>query len=247
MPSLLLLHGFTGAPSSWAAVLESLPAGTRSEAPWLVGHGRPPAAPTVTSFEEEVERLAGLLAQDTRWVLAGYSLGARLGLALLQSHAIHFAAVVLVSGRKGLDSAADRAARALQDEKWCELLAERGLAPFVERWGAQPLFASQAALPLPNQAAEQRRRLGHDAAGLIQSLRTTGLARMPSSTGKLGDVSAKVELLAGERDLPFCQHARAIVRELPHARFTSVPGAGHNLLLERPQAVAQAIARGLQS
>lgn len=247
MPSLLLLHGFTGAPSSWAAVLASLPAGTRSEAPWLVGHGRPPAAPGVTSFEQEVDRLVGLLAQDTRWVLAGYSLGARLALALLQSHASHFAAAVLVSGRKGLDSEADRAARARQDEKWCEILAARGLAAFVERWAAQPLFASQAALPIADRTAEQRRRLGHDATGLIQSLRSTGLSRMPSSTGKLGSVSAQVELLAGERDLPFCQHARAIVRELPHARFTSVPGAGHNLLLERPQAVAQAIARGLQT
>jgi 2-succinyl-6-hydroxy-2,4-cyclohexadiene-1-carboxylate synthase len=247
MPSLLLLHGFTGAPSSWGAVVESLPAGTRSEAPWLVGHGRPPAAPGVTSFEQEVERLAGWLAQDTRWVLAGYSLGARLGLALLQSHPSHFAAAVLVSGRIGLDSEAERAARALQDEKWCELLAEAGLAAFVERWAAQPLFASQATLSEADQTAELGRRLAHDPRGLIQSLRSTGLARMPSSAGKLGNVSAKVELLAGARDLPFCHHARAIVRELPHARFTSVPGAGHNLLLERPQAVAQAIARGLQS
>jgi pimeloyl-ACP methyl ester carboxylesterase len=93
--SLLLLHGFTGAPGAWDAVRAQLPAAT-VEVPWLIGHGVPEAAPEVCDFEAEVDRLAALLAEPC--VVAGYSLGARLGLGLLVRHPEKVRAAVLISG-----------------------------------------------------------------------------------------------------------------------------------------------------
>ena len=68
---------------------------------------------------------------------------------------------------------------------------------------------------------------------------------MPDYFAALPSLDAPVEVLAGALDERFCAHAEAIVRRLPDGRFRRVAESGHNLLLERPEAVAEAIARGV--
>lgn len=242
MTTLLLLHGFTGAPSSWDAVRSRLPP-TRVEAPALVGHGVPEAATGVASFEAEVDRLAALV--DGPCLVAGYSLGARLGLGLLVRHAAKVQAAVLISGSAGLDSEALRSERRAADARWLELLENEGLEAFASRWQAQPLFASQAALPAELRDAEARRRSSHTARGLARSLRATGLGVMPAYRAELPAIAQPVEWLAGELDPRFVGLARELAPALRNGRLCEVKGAGHNLLLERPEAVASAIARRL--
>jgi pimeloyl-ACP methyl ester carboxylesterase len=50
----------------------------------------------------------------------------------------------------------------------------------------------------------------------------------------LGHVQHDVRLLAGERDPKFADLSRELSRIMPAAQLSVVPGAGHNLLLERP-------------
>ncbi|HWA75007.1 MAG TPA: alpha/beta fold hydrolase [Polyangiaceae bacterium] len=244
MANLLLLHGFTGAPSSWDTVVAALP-GCHPVMPWLTGHGSPPAALERDTFEGEVERL--LLLAPAECVLAGYSLGARLALGMLARAPNRFSAAVLVSGSPGLADESERALRRQRDAAWCDVLSRQGLAAFVERWQGEPLFASQTGLPERTRAAERERRLGHTAAGLCHSLRVTGLAEMPSYWPALSRINCPVSLLAGALDRKFCDIAAGVVRKLPNGYFAEVPEAGHNLLLERPEAVASAIAKGLRS
>jgi 2-succinyl-6-hydroxy-2,4-cyclohexadiene-1-carboxylate synthase len=241
LAELLLLHGFTGAPSSWDLVQRALP-GQRAVVPWLTGHGRPAAALEVDGFEAEVDRLA-LLAPE-RALLVGYSLGARLAIGLLVRHPERFRGAVLISGSPGLEHVAERTARRQRDADWCQLLAEGGLSAFVERWRAEPLFASQSRLDEATRVQEQARRLGHTETGLAHSLRVTGLGEMPSYWSRLGEIRLPVTLLAGALDARFCGTARAVVGKLPSGHFCEIPEAGHNLLLERPDAVASAIAKG---
>lgn len=244
MSALLLLHGFTGAPSSFDAVLAALPRPPRVIAPFLAGHGTPGAAPDVESFESELDRLAALLPEGRHGVV-GYSLGARLALGLLVRHPARFSTGVLVSANPGLASERERAERRRGDGEWRRLLDEQGLEPFVDRWERLPLFASQAALPEALRRSERARRLGHTASGLSRSLALTGLAEMPDYLPVLGAIEARVEVLAGGLDERFCAHGEAIVGRLPRGRLTRVADAGHNLLLERPESVAEAIVRGV--
>lgn len=232
---LLLLHGFTGSPRSWEGIAPS--AGARVIAPALVGH-RDAADRGVSCFEAEVDRLAGLSPGRTRLHVAGYSLGGRLALGLLVRHPHLAASATLIGAHPGLAAEADRRARIEADEEWCRLLAEKGVAAFAEAWEAQPLFDTQRTAPAARRAAWHRDRLAHTAEGLIRSLRTTGLGRMPDHGPSLRRVRAKVRLLVGERDEKFRALAERMAEALPTARIEVVPGAGHNLLLERPERVA---------
>lgn len=247
MSVVLLIHGFTGAPSSFDAVVRALPAGVRVVAPLVVGHGAPPTALDVQSFEAEVDRLAALLPPEEPAVVAGYSLGARLAFGILAKHPARVRALVSVSGSTGLANAEERAARRESDRALAERLTRDGLEAFVEHWEALPLFATQAKLPASLRAAERVRRLSHTAAGLAHSLRCTGLGEMPDYLPALARLPRPVELLAGELDAKFRALALGIAGALTNARATFVPGAGHNLLLEHPVAVAEAIVRGLAS
>ena len=242
MSALLALHGFTGSPRSW----DFLPEREHLIAPALVGHAGA-SDEHVACFEDELDRLVALLPRGEAVHVLGYSLGARLALGLAARHPARVARLTLVSGHPGLGSDAERTARRASDAVWCELLVTRGLLAFVDAWEAQPLWSTQAGLAMSIRSQKRSERSSHDAAGLVRSLRSTGLAEMPCYTPHLAEIRVPVTLLAGETDAKFCLIARAMASRLPHCRLDFVPGAGHDLLLERPELITAVIRRGNQT
>ncbi len=222
--SYLLLHGFTGSPSSFSHL--HVPEG--SLVPALAGHLGAPGSP---GFWEEVERLAAL-GQGCRG-LFGYSLGGRLALGLLARYPERFEHAIVVSAHPGLASEAERTARRESDLGFVRLLREQGLAAFVRAWEALPLWASQDSLPEAVRSAQRKARLAHDPLGLADSLVQQGLAEMPDLRPLLARVRCLVSLLVGERDPKFTALGRELCGIIPRARLTVATGAGHNLLLER--------------
>jgi 2-succinyl-6-hydroxy-2,4-cyclohexadiene-1-carboxylate synthase len=179
--------------------------------------------------------------------LAGYSLGARLGLGLLLRHPELFASATLASVHPGLGHPTERAARRLADCAWCELLEARGITAFVDAWQAQPLFSYEARLSRAERDMQREIRLSHSASGLCRSLRATGLGQMPSYAARLGELELPVTLLCGDLDSKFRELATQLVSSLSDGTLEVVPDAGHNLLMERPDIVAGAIARGART
>ncbi|HEY3495703.1 MAG TPA: alpha/beta fold hydrolase [Polyangiaceae bacterium] len=234
---LVLLHGFTGSPASWDEVLAGLP-GRPALRLALAGHaGAPPPQP---GFELEVDRLARLLP-DEPVHLAGYSLGARLALALTLRHPRAVRRLTLIGVHPGLDSDSARAERRRSDAELATLLETRGLAAFLEHWENQPLFRSQHHLDAARRERKRAERLSHDPRGLAASLRSVGLAEMPDYRPQLGFLTQPLTVLAGELDEKFVSLARGVARLVPRAALVVVPGAGHDLLLERPEQVAGAL------
>jgi 2-succinyl-6-hydroxy-2,4-cyclohexadiene-1-carboxylate synthase len=239
---LLVLHGFTGSERSWSGVVEL---GTMGPvlAPALSGHDGRPGAPGVRRFEDEVDRIAALVrasgARDLH--LAGYSLGARVALGLLVRHRELFASASLVGVHPGLASDHERALRIESDEAWCRLLEREGLSAFARAWQNQTLFATQARLPAEVLAKQETERLSHDPRGLIHALRCLGLGRMPDFLPALPALDLPVQLLVGGLDDKFRALAHDMARVMRRAKVIEVSGAGHNLLLERPAAVREAM------
>jgi 2-succinyl-6-hydroxy-2,4-cyclohexadiene-1-carboxylate synthase len=242
---LVCLHGFTGTPRSCHALLSRLP-GVVAFAPALRGHAGHDEPGPPEPFEHEVARLAAYVrAHVTERVhLVGYSLGARLGLGLLLRHPDLVAAATLVGLQPGLTSPADRDHRARRDEGWARLLEQRGIRAFVAAWERQPLFASQAGLAPEIRRAQRAERLSHHPRGLAWALRSLGTAQMPSYWEELPKVRIPVHLMAGQLDSKF-KELGSLAAPALRGRMTIVDGAGHNLVLERPDAVASAILEGL--
>jgi len=236
--TLLCLHGFTGSPRSF----DFLPQELTRVTPALVGHTGSSAGDEVKTFEDEVDRLAGFAPAPVHVV--GYSLGARLALGLTVRHPERVARLTLVSAHYGLASDAERIARRRSDAAWCELLETRGLEAFVAAWEAQPLWTSQRALSPEQRALKKQERLAQSVTGLCRSLRVTGLAAMPNFAPALGKIRVPVAVLAGELDPKFCDLAQFLGQRIERARLQIVPGAGHDLLLERPEFVTEVIRRG---
>jgi 2-succinyl-6-hydroxy-2,4-cyclohexadiene-1-carboxylate synthase len=233
-PTMLLLHGFTGSGADWSIWP---PDGPAALAPDLPGHGASPDP--AGDFAIEIRRLLAALPDDVDR-LAGYSLGGRIALALLAAEPARFRAATIVSAHPGLINSGQRQARRAGDRRWLALLREQGLAAFVDAWENQPLFASQAALPETVRAEQRRRRLAQRAGGLAAGLACFGLAEMPDTWRALRAWAGDLRWLAGGLDHKFLAIAQRIGRERPETQPRIIPGAGHNLLLEAPDAVLAA-------
>lgn len=253
MSTLLLLHGFLGAPSSWAGVLAPLrERGALSNVevlrPVLPGHGRPAEHLDVfgeatldgesTSLEATVDMLGDLIPEEGRAIIAGYSMGARLALAIASRHPARVAGLVLVGVHPGLPGGAARDERRQWDDEQARRLRDDGLARFVDAWERMPLFESQRALPHAALAAQRATRLGHDADSLALAVSALGLGRQPDLSGGL---ARPATLLAGALDRKFTAVHAELAARSPGTTARTVDGAGHNLTLEAPLAVADAI------
>ncbi len=236
-PPLLLLHGFLGAPSAWDAVLAALPRHGPVWCPWLPGHG--PAAPLPARWDEAVQCIADALPAGA--VIGGYSLGARLALGATLRRPGHARATLLVGGHVGPADAAERAERAALDARRAQALRSGDLAAFVDAWEALPLFATQRTLGAALQAQQRAVRLAHEPQALAWAFEVAGLAQMPDLRAAVAAAQQPLRFLTGALDTRFGALAAALARP-PWVAHLNVPGAGHNLLLEAPAAVAASLA-----
>lgn len=242
MKRLVLLHGFTGAPSSFDELCALLR--TRAGAavgvyrPHILGHGV--AADGVHTFDDEITRIATELERGgLRGAhLCGYSLGARLALGLLARAPQLFVSATLIGVHPGLATQTERSERAAADERWARLLEEKGIEAFLAAWQEQPLFASQATLERAGGARALARqkaiRSAHDAKGLARSLRVLGLAAMPDYHPTLLTPPVPTTLVVGANDSKFVDLARASAQQSPALGLALIEGSGHNVVLEAP-------------
>ncbi len=244
-PPLLLLHGFTGGGGLWEAHATALAAHFQVIAPDLLGHGDSdaPADPARYAMAHAVADLGALLDAlgIERTALLGYSLGGRVALAFACEQPRRVTALILEGASPGIAEADGRARRRTADEQLARRLESDGLAAFVDAWMAQPLFATQAALPAAVRAAARETRLRNDPVGLATCLRGLGTGSQPSYWTRLHDLPMPVLLLAGEHDAKFRALADAMAERIPGATRRVVPAAGHTTHLENPAAFRQMV------
>jgi len=237
---LLLLHGFTGSAATWAPLISALPSHFRTIALDLIGHGRSDSPPDAGRYHM-TRCVADLLAildvlEIVRTDVLGYSMGGRVALHLATAAPERVGALVLESSSPGIADAAERHARITADEALADLIEREGLEAFVERWEHLPLFASQSALPEDTRARLHAQRLRNDPLGLANSLRGMGAGQQEPLWDRLGGLNVRTMLIAGELDTKYRAFAGEMLALLPNAHAVIVPGAGHAVHLEQPQA-----------
>lgn len=242
-PPVLLLHGFAGTPQAWEEVATLVGDQLALAAPWLPGHDAHPGWFRWGGFTEAVDAVAAALPSlaPPPWRVVGYSLGGRLALGMVVRHPLLFAGAVLIGASAGLRGEAERQERRAADARWCRVLRMEGMTTFLEAWETQPLFATQQRLAAPRRAAQRGWRRTLDPEGLASCLELLGLAAMPDLWPALSAIQLPVLLVAGEEDGKFVALARAMASRLPRGQVQVVPGVGHNVVLEAPEVVAEAL------
>jgi 2-succinyl-6-hydroxy-2,4-cyclohexadiene-1-carboxylate synthase len=234
---LALLHGFTGAGSSFDHLREPLASRFRVIAPDLPGHG---ASPQATGWDDALVELREVLPREP-FFLAGYSMGARLAVAFALRYPSAGRALLLESGSPGLADASEREQRRAADEQLANLAEREGVAAFVARWEDHPTLAGLRDLPAALAAAVRERRLRNSAAGLASALRHLGAGAQPPLWEELPRLRVPTLLLAGQRDSKFVAIAHSVARRIPTARLALLPGSGHSPHLEVPTRYADAL------
>jgi 2-succinyl-6-hydroxy-2,4-cyclohexadiene-1-carboxylate synthase len=237
--AVVLLHGFAGTGRGWAPVAARLAArGDDVVAPDLRGHGYAAGRRPVTFAACVADVLA---AAPARFALAGYSMGGRLALHVALAAPERVARLVLVSATAGLEDRAERAARRAADEALATRIEAQGLEAFADAWQAQPLFAADPPAVAAAARADQARNRPE---GLAAALRGIGAGAMAPLWDRLGLLAMPALALAGERDGRYVALGRRLAAGLPRGQLVVVPGAGHRLVLEAPEAVVHAISGG---
>lgn len=217
-----------------------------------------------------LERVAAQAEAHHAWWV-GYSMGGRIALALAVrhhlscgilkhtlaqeasqtqppggSHALRMKGLVLISTSPGLETEAARKRRRAADEVLAQQIeaeaqATGTLCNFVERWLDQPLFAGLRRLPTETQAALHAERLAQHPAGLAWALRHLGTGCMPSLWHELPRLRLPLLCIAGTEDPRYLRLAKRMRSITPGARLRRVSSAGHALLAEAPQRLAEQV------
>jgi len=232
---LVCLHGFTLHGGMFAGLAALL--GRPVLAPDLPGHGRTTIAPV--DLPTTTGALTDWLADGPgRSTVLGYSQGGRIALHIAAHHPDLVASLVLVSTTPGL-APAERTARRRDDAALAARLESDGLATFLDRWLAHPTIGSRR-VDAATAVADRRLRTENTAAGLAAALRGLGQGATPPVD--LAGLATPTLWIAGGDDTRYADIAEAAARATG-GELSVVPGAGHNLVLERPDALVGLINR----
>ncbi len=242
---LLLLHGFSGAGTTWCSIGQQLADSYELLALDLLGHGNSQApqnsdAYTIQHAASDVISLLDALQLEGVHLL-GYSMGGRLALEYPQ----RFVSLTLESASPGIADDEERKARRQRDNRLADDIETRGIPDFVETWESLPLWDSQKRLPAHLLTAQRLGRLRNSKTGLAGSLRGMGTGAQPSLWESLPQLRLPTLLVVGALDSKFRHINAAMAASIPDARLAVIDDAGHNTHLEKPAQFATLLAAHL--
>lgn len=237
-PRIVLVHGFTQTRNCWGPIVHDLQIDHEVMVVDAPGHGRSREA------DADLWRSADLLVETGGpAIYVGYSMGGRMALHAALHHPDHVRALVLLGATAGIDDTDERTRRRKDDEALARQIEELGVADFLDRWLALPLFAG-----LTPETDCRTARLENDATALAASLRAAGTGGQQPVWGRLGELDMPVLCLAGREDEKFRDLAARLSAAIgDSARAEWIEGAGHTAHLEAPQAFLAVLRRWLEA
>lgn len=235
----VLLHGFTGAASTWKPFCPMWGKHSRVLMVDLIGHGGTDSPAEVERYDiinaaKDLKKLLnqmGIMKTD----LLGYSMGGRVAITFASLYPEMVRKLVLESTTPGLENESDKAARIQQDHKLASRIEAGGLEKFIDYWESISLFQSQLNLPADVREQIRSQRLENNPGGLANSLREMGTGAQPSWWGRLSSFQFETLLVTGTHDEKFCKIAEKMFSQLPNAYHLSIIDCGHAIHVEEPE------------
>ena len=228
----VFLHYFGGSGRAWTQVAALLADRWRCVMPDLRGFGNSDAimdSYSVNDAADEVLALVSALAIE-RFGLVGHSMGGKIALVVAARQPPGLSHLVLLAPSPPTPEPIEASERA------CLLACQ------TSREAARRAARQSCGQPLPAALVRQV---------IDDRLRTSPAAwqwwlavgSRESVQGGIAQISIPVQVLSGMLDtnIPTAVIEREVMARMPLARMRLLPGCGHLLPLEAPQAVAQAI------
>ena len=237
LPTALFLHGLGGSRTAWEPQLEALSEVRRCVAWDAPGYGASKQAPEPLTFDALADVAMGLLDRLAidRADIVGMSFGGMIAqhLALHHPGRVRTLALISTSPKFGLDGTRPDEWRAARLAPLDAGVAPKDMARAILTALAAP-DAEQAAI---QQAVRAMERV--PAAGLRSAIECLVTH---DTRERLKEIQAPTIVLVGERDAETpVAYASALADGIPGARLTVIPGAGHLLNVEAPDAVNAAL------
>jgi len=207
------------------------------------GHGESdapddPAAYAMDKVLDDVADVLDALAPGARAVLAGFSFGGLASLHFALREPARVRALALLDTGPGFKNPEAQARWLAQTEKTAAILHERGFDGFLASRGADTAVGRRRELPAAQAAAAAIAR--QSVAGVAWfGRRISGLA--PGCIDELPAIQVPALVVVGEEDEAFRRAADVMAARLPKATQVVIPGAGHVVTIEEPEAVNRAL------
>ena len=207
------------------------------------GHGDSdaPGDPDAYSFDivlDDLARVADWAAKEVSVVLAGFSFGGALSLHFALRHAERVRALVLLDTGPGFKNPDAQAGWLAQVERIAQNLETRGLQSFVESRAAATAIGRRPELPAAKHAARAIAKMS--ARGVANFGRRVS-GPIPCCIDELTQITAPALVVVGEQDDAYLRAADVMAARLPNAIKVVIPGAGHVVSIEEPEALNAAI------
>lgn len=230
------LHGAVGMAADWREFAAAMPShfgGVRRLDLWRFLDCCPMSLDECgRALAEEIKRI------DPEPTLIGYSMGGRLALHAMLNQPGLWKSAVIISAHPGLKNESDRVERREKDAEWSALALKGDWADFIAKWNAQGVLGG--GLEMPDRIKLKERRVSVARSFVDWSLGTQG-----DLTADLARITCPTLWLTGERDAKFTQLAELAVPQLQYGKHEVIPGCGHRVPWEQPDAFQGACAEFL--
>jgi pimeloyl-ACP methyl ester carboxylesterase len=237
-PAVVLLHGLAEDHGSWQPVLDGIVDRTLY-APDLRGHGGSMVGNETGTAAQLADDLIGFLETVTGpAAVVGYSMGGSIALLAAAERSDLFRELIVIA----TSSVVGRAAAEFFAGRIAQLEAGDldGFAAGLRDDTAQQVLTE---VDLDALVAGRLAAIG-DGAGYVNAARAMMAMRDAPLTPRLADIAGRVDVIVGDGDV-FCppKAGRMIVDALPDGAFHQIPGAGHLITVDRPDALVTLLDR----
>jgi pimeloyl-ACP methyl ester carboxylesterase len=246
---VLLSCGLCTTHVNWRPQVEPLAAAGFRVVIWdYRGHGRSgvpeaPAAYTIEHVVDDIGRVLEWAAPGVPAVVGGLSFGGLASLHFALRHPGRVRGLLLVDSGPGFKNPEAQARWEGQVERTASFAENKGLAAFVKSKASVTTVGLQP--ELPSAIAAGKAIAAQDPKGIANfARRIAGPA--PPVIDELASISAPALVVVGEKDAPYLRAAEVMAARIPDAEHVTIPGAGHIVNIEKPEAFNEIVIRFLR-
>jgi 3-oxoadipate enol-lactonase len=233
----IFLHGFPFDHTIWEPLIPMLEKQTRMILPDLRGFGRSPVTEGVYSMRLLAEDIVHLMNRldIEKAVIVGHSMGGYASLAFAHAYPGRLLGLGLVATHSAADNPERRQAR----QKLAEQVTHKGARVVASNLVSTLTPKKELVEPIQSLILQAH------PTGISGALR--GMAERPDLTGELSNITVPAVVIVGKADQLMPRDlVDTTAQMLPKGWLVEIPDAGHMLMMEDPQAVAEALTEMLK-